>query len=202
MPSFTCRGWAYLQKFLYILGCSQRPPLRLRRSAQIGCCCIMWFAISLWSLQLHSYHRNITLIIAMSLWSWQYHSDHRNITLIVKYFFAISNSDLSILFILYLSNYLFAKYYVLSKHNNFGRGRGRGAGRNKQQRYRQTERHFILIYITITIMITTNITTTTSISTTIIFTSQQWSLAATMSSLWSRLQQADCPQEPHVDARG
>ena len=34
-------------------------------------------------------------------------------------------------FILYLSNYSFAKYYVLSNHNNFGRGRGGRAGINK-----------------------------------------------------------------------
>ena len=29
-------------------------------------------------------------------------------------------------FVLYLSNYSFAKYYVLSNHNNFGQGRGAG----------------------------------------------------------------------------
>ena len=32
---------------------------------------------------------------------------------------------------MYLSNYSFAKYYVLSNHNNFGRGRGGRAGISK-----------------------------------------------------------------------
>ena len=39
--------------------------------------------------------------------------------------------DLSIVFFVF-----FAKYYVLSNHNNFGRGRD--VGQDKQKRYRQT----------------------------------------------------------------
>ena len=46
------------------------------------------------------------------------------------YLFAKSDLDFSIdfffVFVLYLSNYSFAKYYVLSNHNNFGRGGGAG----------------------------------------------------------------------------
>ena len=42
-------------------------------------------------------------------------------------------------FILYLSNYSFAKYYVLYNHNNFGRGRGAGQeGAKTLQTYTQT----------------------------------------------------------------
>ena len=51
------------------------------------------------------------------------------------YFFAKSDLDFSIdfffVFVLYLSNYSFAKYYVLSNHNNFGQGRGGRAGISK-----------------------------------------------------------------------
>ena len=43
------------------------------------------------------------------------------------YFFAKSDLDLSIDFFFVF----FAKYYVLSNHNNFGRGRGGRAGINK-----------------------------------------------------------------------
>ena len=42
------------------------------------------------------------------------------------YFFAKSDLDLSIDFFIF-----FAKYYVLSDHNNFGRGRGGRAGISK-----------------------------------------------------------------------
>ena len=51
-------------------------------------------------------------------------------TSIFLYFFAKSDLDLSIVFvfILYLSYYSFAKYYVLD--------RGGGQGRNKQKRYK------------------------------------------------------------------
>ena len=40
-------------------------------------------------------------------------------------------------FFLYFSNYSFAKYYVSSDHNSFGRG---GEGRNTQKRFRHTHK--------------------------------------------------------------